>query len=213
MRATHRRCCTRGVCRRRVDRRTQKHPHPARSLNEAPARPPAHHPCTHPRTPPVHAPTHNVCTQPTHSGAAHAPTHNAPSCVQPRRCNTRYPPSSPCGRCARHTRTFHTSHTDSENGPRAEALFPAATPPGRMDTSSMTAHKAWSHFVDAAMLRWFSSRAPPKIDRGSHEVLCVREAWCSMCGESHCHRPRDDAKRWVDPCTWSFLRCVVEKSL
>lgn len=81
------------------------------------------------------------------------------------------------GRCARHTRTFHTSHTDSENGPRAEALFSAATPPGRMDTSSMTAHKAWSHFVDAAMMRWFSSRAPPKIDRGSHDVLCVREAW------------------------------------
>ena len=132
------------------------------------------HTCIHTCT---HAPTHNVCTQPTHSGAAHAPTHNAPSCVQPRRCNTRYPPSSPCGRCARHTRTFHTSHTDSENGPRAEALFSAATPPGRMDTSSMTAHKAWSHFVDAAMMRWFSSRSPPKIDRGSHDVLCVREAW------------------------------------
>ena len=141
------------------------------------------HPPTHTTRARTHAPTmcaHNTPTPalPTHPPTMHLLASSHVDVTHGIRHRVR-------GRCARHTRTFHTSHTDSENGPRADA----ATPPGRMDTSSsMTAHKAWSPFVDAAMMRWFSSRAPPKIDRGSHDVLCVREAWHG--GRIHCHRPR-----------------------
>ena len=86
-----------------------------------------------------------------------------------------------------------------------EGQIPAATPPRRMDTSSiMTAHKAWNPFVDAVMMRWFGSRAPPKIDRGFHNVSCVR---LGIGGESH--HP-DDAKRLVDSC---FARCGGKESV
>ena len=132
-----------------VDRQTDtKHPHPAR--------PPAHHPRAHPRV----TCTHNAPTLYTHNTPpprlpTHPPTMHllAPSHVDVThgiRHRVR-------GRCARHTRTYHTSHTRRfRNGPRAEALFSAAPPQKKMDTSSMTAHKAWSPFVDAVMMRWFS---------------------------------------------------------
>ena len=210
MRATHRRCCTRGVCRRRqTDTKTPAPGALTQRGTRAPTRTPSVHPPTHTTRARTHAPTmcaHNTSTPalPTHPPTMHLLASSHVDVTHGIRHRVR-------GRCARHTRTFHTSHTDSENGPRAEALISAATPPGRMDTSSMTAHKAWSHFVDAAMMRWFSSRAPPKIDRGSHDMLCVREAW-------HGGRIPLASTSTMRNGGWIhvrglFLRCVVEKSL
>ena len=117
-----------------VDRRTQntrtrrahstRHPRAHPHTTRAPTH--AHHPCTHPRT---HAPTmfaHNTPTPalPTHPPTMHLLASSHVDVTHGIRHRVR-------GRCARHTRTFHTSHTDSIKPTSSRSVVFCGDPPGK----------------------------------------------------------------------------------